>query len=109
MYTISINNYSKFHENYTNNAYLYKNVDFSADLDEFLCGYVVSDRIKLLAVRGLMLHSILHCLHDHATDELVTIIIRNTVFPMRIRTTIHFDCALIELSHAKLDMLIYSI
>lgn len=109
MYTITINNYSKFYENYTNNIYLSKNVDFSTDLDEFLCGYVVSDRIKLLAVRGLMLHSILHCLHDHFTDELVTIFIRNTIFPMRVRTTVYFDCALIELSHAELDMFMYSI
>lgn len=109
MYTITINNYSKFYENYTNNIYLSKNVEFSADLDEFLCGYVVSDRIKLLAVRGLMLHSILHCLHDHSTDELVTIFIRNTIFPMRVRTTVHFDSALIEISHAELDMFMYSI
>lgn len=109
MYTISINNYSKFHENYTNNAYLYKNVDFSTDLDELLCGHATTDRIKMLAVRGLIIHSILHCLHNHDIDDVVNIFIRNTIFPMRIRTTIHFDSALIELSHAEFDMFIYSI
>lgn len=110
MYTITINNYTKFRKYAKDGAILHESVEFCEEFDRFLDECIVPEsNFDLSAVRSAIIRSIIPYLRNYDIDEMFVLCIGGGAIPMLIRTTATDDSVLIELTNTGYDVIVCSL